>query len=185
MEQAYIKLFIADQAAYDKGVLVGEWVDLSSDDLDADINKIIATKFIDDGNFFIANYDSNLFRVKGYQDIDSLKKLLNVINDLSVDLEIVDTLINLLGDLDKVIKTLWHEKYTVIPVDCPSAYDLGVAAAWMRGLLNDKNTPQVLKDYFNFSKYGLDLLRDGEFTDAGHYYISIFPDENGNFINIY
>lgn len=183
MEKAYIKAFYTDLAAYNAGILAGDWIDLDNDLTDS-ISDVKKREFIDlhdginrlDHEFFITDYDSNLHIDSGdeYADLDQLVELVNVINDQNLDPEIANVILDNECDLSHAIEIIQNGDFTVWNTDSDSDYDLGSAIADETGLLD--YTPANIAQYFDFEAYGRDyrLSTIGDFSESGSYYVAIY-----------
>lgn len=183
MEKAYIKAFYTDLAAYNAGILAGDWIDLD-DDLPDSINNVRDHEFIDlhDGvdrlehEYFITDYDSNLHIdfCNEYADLDQLVELVNVINEQNLDPEIANVILDNECDLDRVIKIIKNGDFSIWCTDSDSDYDLGYAVIEQIGFLD--NVPEIITQYFDYEKYGRDfrLSTVGDFSESGSYYVELY-----------
>ena len=83
-----IKIYITDLEAYNNGYLVGEWIELPSSNLEADISRILeaGAKACNDLNrheeYFIADYECDYIKIGEYDDIFDLQVNLSIVNDV-------------------------------------------------------------------------------------------------------
>lgn len=183
MEKAYIKAFYTDLAAYNAGILAGDWIDLDNDLTDS-INDVRDREFIDlhdginrlDHEFFITDYDSNLHIDSGdeYADLDQLVELVNVINEQNLDLEIANVILDNEYDLDHAIEIIKNGDFCVWCTDSDSDYDLGSTIVEELGILN--NIPDDIAQYFDYEAYGRDyrLSTTGDFSESRSYYVELY-----------
>lgn len=147
-----IKIYVANLAKYNEGILKGEWLQLpmDSDELQEAISNVLGT----DEEYAIHDYDAP-FEVSEYEDIFALNELAQDLEAISEDEEIVSIIADdVLGtgyDKQELVRVLKDHEYSV-------AYDV-----WTEQDLALKVDEELLPfDYSTVKNAGIENYLDWE-----------------------
>ena len=158
-----MRIYIADLAAYNNGYLVGDWIDLPSSDIWADVQKVLdqgtsirVFEGVYDGvpseEWAIHDYEAP-FRIGEYDDLDSINKLAEEFDQMDdQDIKKVSYLVNYQGE--DMIKAVQHCDDVEVYEDM-SYNDLAehlVDETW--------NVPEHLENYIDYDKFAGELEMD-------------------------
>lgn len=151
----------------------GEWLDLpmNEDDLEGRLENIAKNIGDDNPEWFFSDFewdDCELLEIDENDDIREINEILSAIDDLNdYDLKKLYAIIDATGmctryalaELEDV--TFW-----------PNMTVLDVAYEYMEENVFTKNTPEILKKFFDYDSFALDMERNGYYeTDIGTIYI--------------
>ncbi len=112
-----MRIYVADLAAYNSGYLVGDWIDLPSSDIWAEVQKVLdqgtsirVFEGVYDGvpseEWAIHDYEAP-FRIGEYDDLDAINKLAEEFDQMDdQDIKKVSYLVNYQGE--DMIKAVQH-----------------------------------------------------------------------------
>lgn len=105
-----MKVFITNLAKYNEGILIGEWIELPTDEdeLKEKIKEILG----DDEEFFITDYEGDIeYRVHEYENVFELNEHLEQIKRIN-DNDLVNAILRSTGnDLEEVIDIIEDGRY--------------------------------------------------------------------------
>ena len=168
-----LRVYITDLTAYNKGYLIGNWIDIPTSNLDAQIQKILSSgqSFCyfelgyteDHEEYFITDYEWNdisLFEIDEYHNIHKLNESLQLIeNHRTIDLKIIKFLLdNYFADsveiaINMMDEVIIYENQTMVDI----AYD------FINENYSHKEMPELLRNYIDYEKFAKDLELDGRF----------------------
>lgn len=170
-----IKIYITDLSAYNNGHLVGEWVTLPSDDINADIARVLTNGALscNDGSIheevFITDYEAPI-KINEYDNIQELNELAETLQDLDEhDLLKLELLIYE-GYNEREVLNAGLDSYDVDIYDYSSdtsftdVYELLAYDFVSDGLFGE--IPSHLENYLDYSAIARDLSMD--YTEFKH-----------------
>lgn len=169
-----IKVFITNLGAYNRGELIGKWVDLPiNEEKLKDIIKEILNTGLKDGEVneevFITDYETDIYNLKinEYEDIIKLNDITERINVLDeYEQKILGAVLTVYSsNIEEALEIVEKGDYTVF-WDINNEQDLGEYVV-DSGLLGE--IPDNLMNYIDFEAIGRDWCIDG---------IYIIPDLN-------
>jgi antirestriction protein len=112
------RIWLGNLGKYNEGILMGEWVDLPCDDLDA-VYERIGINFDEPINgtwyeeTFIADYESDFsLDIGEYEDLDWLNELAERLEDAGEDsAEIINALVEYCNDIDEALRIYENGNY--------------------------------------------------------------------------
>ena len=158
-----LRIFYENLGLYNEGIISGEWIDLpvSDEELEAVRNRTGYDETHEE--YFIADFetDADGLTVGEYDDIDELNELAELIDE----------------DPDIVSALLYHGYYTaeeirdkkddVLVIDNSNTMTLEEAVGYYYAELNGiENQLGGLSYYFDYEKYGRDIVLEGSFYEA-------------------
>jgi len=163
-----MKVYITDLAAYNKGFLIGEWIELGidEDELNHTIKRILkmGEEACNDGDiheeYFLTDWEGEeFFQVGEYTNVYELNKEVARFNELNLDdcsKKCVSFLMseNIVSNLDEAL-----EKYE----DCLIYEDmsfLDLSFQIVEEQFNLDELPQFVSNYFDYEKFASDLELD-------------------------
>lgn len=162
-----LRIFLTNLGKYNKGELVGEWINLpcTEEELE-EVKKRIGINE-EHEEWFITDYETNYgFKVDEYADLEKLNGMAETLDNLSeTEVEIMETLTDNGYDLDEALKKIDDVIYYG---NCEDMEDVAYQYIEESGLLN--NVPEEIARYFDYAAYGRDLEIDGcfIFTNDGN-----------------
>ncbi len=165
-----MRVFITDLAAYNQGHLIGEWVELPSEDINADIARVLTNGALacESGEiheeYFVTDYEGFPFAVSEHVDLEELNQQAEDLNNYDDEqLTAIELMIDngLVCDLDGAIEHLDDMRNT----NESSMEDVAIEYVDSCGLLD--NMPENLRYYFDYESLGRDMEIEGSyFTDG-------------------
>lgn len=163
LSNPYIRIFITNLGKYNEGDLVGEWVDLPVDDLDAVLERIGINEQYEE--YFITDYETNIpkLEISEYTNIDELNELASKIVDMNEgQILIMGAYLYEGNDIEYAVE---HCDDGSIYYDCYSDQDLGYQIVDMVGG-TDQLDKDTLEMYFDYDGYGRDAKINGTFVEV-------------------
>jgi Antirestriction protein len=168
-----IRVYVANLAKYNAGILKGKWIDLPCDDLNDELDDILGVDT--EGNrideeYAIHDYETDIegLKISEYDSLTTLDELAERVEDLGTGEQ--DTLAAIIAatgyDLGEALDVLEKGNYSFYP-GCDSLADL---AQYMvdEGLFGDTDQMGNLVNYIDYEALGRDLGFDGYTeTDKG------------------
>ena len=166
-----IKIFVTNLGKYNEGYLVGEWLTLPATDeeIAATLEKIgISDKPDALGRYyeeyFITDYESDIdgFRCGEYDSIDELNEIAEKFSD--ADPEQVAAALYFSSNFEEAADILDDIVYITTPGTFETEEEaIGYYYAEEACCLD---IPENLKNYFDYERYGRDIMIDGYFYTA-------------------
>ena len=168
-----MRIYIADLACYNNGMLVGEWIDLPCENIWADVQSILdqGTKARKAANVYdgvpseewaIHDYEAP-FSIGEYDDLDTINKTAEEFDQMDdQDIKRVSYLVDYQGET--MIKAMQHYEDVSIYEDM-SYEDLAeqlIDESW--------NVPEHLESYIDYSRFARELEFDYAQVDGDLYY---------------
>lgn len=174
-----LKVFIEDLAEVNKGNMVGRWYDLTdAKELQAAVDFIGSVE-----EHYISDYESEIFDVWEHETVDELKELAKVYGFVkeSVEefgVEAVKEVVSWIDIQDAESYVIATEHLIKVePHVRDYEYALGVHV--YDEYIEDTSADGIISRYFDYEKYGRDLILSGDFTYLGmHDDMFIFSDAN-------
>lgn len=168
---AEIKIFVTNLGKYNEGELIGEWLELPATDeeIAATLERIgISDKPDALGRYyeeyFITDYESDIdgFTCGEYESISNLNEIAEALTD--ADPEQVAAALYFSSSFEEAANILDDVIYITTPSGCESEEEaVGYYYAEEIGCLD---IPENLKSYFDYEKYGRDIMLEGSFYTA-------------------
>ncbi|WP_323695775.1 antirestriction protein ArdA [Staphylococcus pseudintermedius] len=166
-----LNLFITDLTEYNAGNLVGKWFDALTefDAMSAYIDDIVGKRH----EWFISDSESDLFEVSEFHSIDELEEMAEIIKEGGFDPSIANLIKNYTDDRTEIISII-EEKNIIVLDGFPSEQE--ALGEYVFDLINEYEPDNFLYQYFDFEKFGRDLLLTdysylGRNEDYDHVYI--------------
>lgn len=163
-----LRIFITNLKKYNKGSLVGEWVELpvTAEALDAVFERIGINE--ENEEYFITDYESDIedLKVEEFENIDDLNEMAESIENMDDDeREICSALLKEGYSLEEAIDKIDD---CIIYADCYTMEEVAEQYIEETGILD--SIPEDLRWYFDYEKYGRDMEIEGHFvrTDSGY-----------------
>lgn len=165
-----LNIYLTNLGKYNEGELVGEWVELpiSEEELEAVKQRIGINERYEE--WFITDYETDIhgLTVGEYDSISALNELAEAIEEDPEKAEALiywgyETAEEIRDNLDNVI-------YVTTPEGAESKEEaVGYYYAEECGCVN---IPDNIKSYFDYERYGRDIMLDGQFytTENGNIY---------------
>ena len=162
-----LDVFITNLAEYNRGNLVGEWVELpmDEDELSEELSKVLGN----DEEYFITDYEAP-FEVKEYTNVFELNELAEELKEINEEKDVINAIFEYCSK-DEGMEVLINGGYRVYH-DCRDMEDVAMQIVEELGYLNE--IPENLQMYFDYEAYGRDLDINGTFIEA----------ENNKFVEI-
>lgn len=155
-----IRIYVANLAAYNNGILAGKWLDLPCNDLEEEIESIIAM-FPEGEELAIHDFEAP-FKIEEYDDIEELNEIAEQIEDL--DEYDQQKLIYLMDDGCTF-------KQALDELDVCDFYPDMTLEDVVEELVDDGcfgSIPKSIQNYIDYEAIAMDLYYDGYVeTDAG------------------
>ena len=151
-----LNVFITNLGKYNEGELVGEWVSLPCDDLDAVYERIGIGEEYEEA--FITDFETDFnYSVGEYESIEDLNEYAEELEGTDADL--VAAYLEAQGGtlcdaLDNAPDCIWYPGYTLLDV----AYQLIDECC---------DLPEIAERYFDYDAFARDLRFDGYFEASG------------------
>ncbi len=161
-----MRVYITDLSAYNKGFLIGEWVELGidEDELSQTIREILkmgeeACKDENHDEYFLTDWDEEFFEVGEYTNMYELNKEVARFNELDLDdssKKCVNFLMseNIVSNLDEAL-----EKYEEVQIFEDINF-LDLSYQIVDEQFNFDELPQFVSNYFDYEKFASDLELD-------------------------
>lgn len=166
-----LNLFITDSTEYNASNLVGKWFDALSefDAMSAYIDDIVGKGH----EWFISDSESDLFEVSEFHSIDELKEMVEIIKESGFNSSIANLIKNYTDNRTEIISII-EEKNIIVLDGFPSEQE--ALGEYVFDLINEYEPDNFLYQYFDFEKFGRDLLLTdysylGRNEDYDHVYI--------------
>ncbi|HAR6042854.1 TPA: antirestriction protein ArdA [Staphylococcus pseudintermedius] len=166
-----LNLFITDLTEYNAGNLVGKWFDALTefDAMSAYIDDIVGKRH----EWFISDSESDLFEVSEFHSIDELKEMVEIIKESGFNSSIANLIKNYTDNRTEIISII-EEKNIIVLDGFPSEQE--ALGEYVFDLINEYEPDNFLYQYFDFEKFGRDLLLTdysylGRNEDYDHVYI--------------
>lgn len=157
-----LNIYVANLGLYNEGELVGSWIQLPVDD--EEIERILKEIGINDGyeEWFIADFEKYIsdIEVSEYSNIYELNELVRPIADIvetEEELDILNAIIDITGDLDSALIKLRAQDYAIYD-NCISMEDVAEQVVEETGLLH--GIPAFLANFFDYEAFGRYLEYD-------------------------
>ena len=159
-------VFITNLGKYNEGELVGKWLELPCDDLEAELEEIGVIEGTMYEEYFITDYENSFgYAVGGYENLGDLNELAEELED--VDEEILAALIEARGyDIAEAIEKYRRGEYVYYG-------DREMKDIAYEIIETCYNLPEFSLRYFDYDSYIRDLLMD-TFYETDHGIIEIF-----------
>ncbi|MGE6227606.1 antirestriction protein ArdA [Paenibacillus chitinolyticus] len=159
-----IRIYVANLAAYNSGMLVGEWFDLPMDidDLMDGIAEVCGGRN-EHGNiryeWAIHDYEAP-FKVNEHDSVERINDWAELLDGANEDDSVIETILNNESDIEAGIGIVMNDEYRVY-WDCEDMEDVAYAYIEETGLLS--NIPDNIANYFDYEKFGRDMEIEGTF----------------------
>jgi len=175
-----LKAYITNLNKYNRGELVGRWIDFPITDdekekLEEELNIYI--DYNEDGdNYFFTDYDTDspaLYKMlKEHYRLEDLEEIAEALEDIADDdSELFDAILDNSTDLDEALTTYQDNNYHVY-YNC---YDMGdVAREYCEECGITSQIPEDLRYYFDYDAYGDYLYTMNYFIKLSNSYIEIW-----------
>lgn len=166
-----MKIFLTNLGKYNEGELIGEWVELpvSHEELKKVFERIgINEEYEEYEEYFITDYECDLYEVGEYENIDKLNDIAERIKELDEEKsKVVKALIQKLDyTLYEAIEKVNNGDYRIY-YDCDDITDVAYQVVEECGYLD--NVPDDVARYFDYESFGRYLGIEGSY---------IFTDDN-------
>jgi len=161
MTDSVMRIYLTNLAAYNAGHLKGNWVNLPCDDIQAEIDKVLAM-YPKSEELFITDYESECGITCGeYENIYKLNELCeeaeDILNDVGED--VFQAAVYALDTVKEAINCLRKGDYTYF-AGIESDDDLGQAAV-DEGLFGELPDEHPLSGYIDYEAIGRDMRLSG------------------------
>lgn len=150
------QVYIANLAQYNNGRLVGEWVELPCEDLDARLKKIVGN----DEEWAIHDYELP-FEVEEYENVHDLNDFFTTFDDLD-EMGQVKVLAMIEQGYDRSEALEQYEDCYIYVAN--NMTEVAEQIVDEQGLLS--SMPEDLRYYFDYEAYGRDLDCNGNFVEV-------------------
>lgn len=161
----YINIFVTNLGKYNEGFLIGEWVSLPCDDLQAVYKRIGINEHYEE--MFISDYESDLeLEIREYTNIDELNKVAKTLSELDGNsVDIINAYLYHGYDINEAIQEIEAGNYSFFP-GCNDFSDLAYDML-ENGYFGD--IPDNIRFYIDLEKLGQTIECEGTFyfSDAG------------------
>lgn len=167
---ANISIYLTNLGKYNEGELVGEWVELpvSDEELAEVLKRIGINEHYEE--YFITDYESDIdgFMCGEYDSITELNEIAEAFEDY--DAEQIEAALYFSSSLEKAVEILEDICYITTPKGWETDEE---AIGWYYvhecGCLE---IPEHLENYFDYERYGRDIMLEGNFytAESGHIY---------------
>lgn len=157
-----MKIYLKNLGKYNEGELVGEWVELpaSQEDLEKVFERIGINEEYEE--YFITDYECDLYEVGEYENIDKLNDIAERIKELDEEgSKVVKALIQKLDyTLDEAIDKVNSGDYMIYNA-CENMTDVAYQVVEECGYL--ENVPDNVARYFDYESFGRELEIEGNY----------------------
>lgn len=174
-----LKVFIEDLAEVNKGNMVGRWYDLTdAKELQAAVDFIESVE-----EYYISDYESEIFDVWEHETADELRELAKVYGFVKESVkefgvEAVKEFVSWIDIQDAESYVIATEHLVRVEPDVRD-YEYALGAYAYDEYVVDGDVSDLFKNYFDYEKYGRDLILSGDFVYLGmHDDMFIFSDAN-------
>lgn len=172
-----LNIYLTNLGKYNEGQLIGEWLELPA--TQAEIEECLARIGISDEpdengiyyeEYFITDYETDVdgLRVDEYANLDELNELAEAIEGNEEAAEVLiyhgyDTAEEIKDNLDNVVYVCTPKMWET---------DEEAIAYWYIHEMGCLEIPEYLENYFDYERYGRDLMIEGTFhkTESGNIY---------------
>jgi antirestriction protein len=154
-----IKIYVANLAKYNEGILKGEWIELPSYNLENEIAAILGN----DEEYAIHDYEAP-FQINEYTNVFKLNELAEEIDQLSdYEKEAIEYILKT-GDKDinEAIETVQNGDYSIY-TECQTMED--VAREYVAQIGSVKDAVRNIDFYLDYEAFKRDLEIDGYFSE--------------------
>ena len=165
------RIFITNLEKYNKGELIGKWLDLPCNNIDEELSFIgVSDKPDENGNYyekyFIVDYENDYeYKIDKYDNINNLNEIAEILENLDdYNKEIITALMNYGYSVERAL----NEKDDIIfYFNCHDMTDVAYQYIERHGLYN---APKSIMRYFDCEAFGRDMGIEGIFifTDGGN-----------------
>lgn len=161
-----LRIFITNLGKYNEGHLIGEWVNLPCDDLDAVYDRI-GIDYEEYEEVFIADYETDIdgLTIGEYSNIDELNELAETLEDMDeYDREVIGAMMSEGYSLEEAIN---RKADCIVYYGCSDMTDVAEQYCEECGILD--SIPENLRYYFDYEAFGRDMSFEGHyvFTNNG------------------
>lgn len=158
-------IYVASLSDYNAGCLHGEWIDLDGKDIDDVqyvVNAILADSLHGPAEEWAIHdyYGFGEYRVSEYASLETVVKIAAAIDEHGE--AFTHWLANDPSDVDRTIDT-FDEAYLGERSALDYAYE------YVEDCVFDRDTPEVLKTYFDYEAFARDLVIGGDVFESGPY----------------
>ena len=154
-----LKIYIANLAKYNEGILKGEWLELPADE--ETIKETLEKVLGNDEEYAIHDFESDIdgVNVKEYSNVYSLNVLAERLEKAEEEhgSDLLSAAIREFSDIDEALEKLDAGDFSYY-VNIDSKEDLGYAVV-DEGLMGD--IPKHLKNYIDYEAIGRDMCLEG------------------------
>lgn len=167
-----MRIYVADLSAYNAGRIVGEWVDLPTDEktLQAVIDRLSHGGASD---WAIHDYEAP-FAVDEFDDVLRINEWAAAIEDADLDDAIAAVIVAAVDSRDEAVDIIRAGDYRVY-WDCETMADVAYESLSESGLLEE--IPEWAQGYFDYDAFGRDIALEGSFhagrAASGPFFVEI------------
>ena len=157
-----IRIYVANLAKYNEGVLQGEWITLPIDDeyLEKALERILG----DDEEIAIHDFEAP-FRIHEYDSISRLNEIAEELENYThLDDIILEGILEHTDSIDEALDILRDSDFRTYH-DCQTMEHVAMEIVEEAGYLD--GAPEFLQRYFDYEAYGRDLEVNGYFYYLG------------------
>ena len=180
---AKIEGFITNLGKYNKGKLIGKWIEfpIDEDELNEAL-KEIGCKYTDENGkernieyeeYFFTDWNNDIsFDFGEYESISDVNDIAERVERLETyEQNVLEVILEEhTSDVDEALRIVEGGNYTIWN-DCINMADVAATMAEEYGYLN--SVPECLQCYIDYEKWGRDLAIEGTFLEGDGYFVEV------------
>lgn len=159
------KIFLTNLGKYNEGHLVGKWIDLPCDDLEAELESIGVVEGTNYEEYFITDYENDIgYEVGEHDDLEELNDIAEQVDNLNeYEIEHLNAYMEATTEGLKNALDYYGECSTFYP-----GRDMDDIAEMLVSEGDYGEIPERLKDYIDYEAIARDLECSGTFTKVSN-----------------
>lgn len=157
-----IKIYVANLAKYNEGILKGAWIELPT--VAPELDEQLANILGQDEEVAIHDYEAP-FTINEYDNIYRLNEIAEILEDTHEDDSIIEAILSNFSDVEEGLQVIEDGDFMVYN-DCKDMGEVAMDYLEQTGMLDDVS--DLLQSYFDYDAYGRDMEIEGTFIQADY-----------------